>query len=228
MKLKTPDFKKHIKKHGVTKARISEDYMDYKAGDIFTFGIGITIEGKRYSKTTLVGYNDNSVTFFGGYKGTFEIEPDGTAVEEEEELSKCCGSIASWDFSFKSCKKCGKRFEPKHIHQMDTSEEHAQKSEDIGGEEFDEEWEKNIAPVPKNDENGRNIKWLEHAEKAKEDIKAYIKDNYIRKDEVRESLDNLFDNYIVSVPSPIDKHRTMINTEQAKILIEKDLLKKLK
>jgi len=54
MKLKTQQFKKHIKKHGVTKARISEDYMDYKAGDIFTFGIGITIEGKRYSKTTLI------------------------------------------------------------------------------------------------------------------------------------------------------------------------------
>ena len=200
--------------------------MDYKAGDIFTFGIGITIEGKRYSKTTLVGYNDNSVTFFGGYKGTFEIEPDGTAVEEEE---KNWEDIAKelWDLldsidtlpdilhpnSKEGHEKCWKmmvkRAEKRHKllksdgfnltqpHQMDTSEEHAQKSEDIGEEEFDEEWEKNIAPVPKNDENGRNIKWLEHAEKAKEDIKAYIKDNYIRKDEVRESLDNLFDNYIV-------------------------------
>jgi len=29
-----------------------------------------------------------------------------------EEKSKCCGDRASWNFVFKYCNKCGKRFEP--------------------------------------------------------------------------------------------------------------------
>ena len=32
--------------------------------------------------------------------------------EHKEEKSKCCGARPSWNFSFKSCNKCGKRFEP--------------------------------------------------------------------------------------------------------------------
>lgn len=31
---------------------------------------------------------------------------------KKEELSKCCKVRASWNFSFKSCNKCGKPFEP--------------------------------------------------------------------------------------------------------------------
>ena len=30
-----------------------------------------------------------------------------------EEISKCCGKRANWNFVFKSCDKCGKAFEPK-------------------------------------------------------------------------------------------------------------------
>ena len=30
----------------------------------------------------------------------------------KKEISKCCGDRASWNFSFKACNKCGKRFEP--------------------------------------------------------------------------------------------------------------------
>lgn len=39
-------------------------------------------------------------------------------AKQEEELSKCCGDKASWNFSFKSCKKCGKRFEPKEVKKL--------------------------------------------------------------------------------------------------------------
>ena len=31
----------------------------------------------------------------------------------KKEISKCCGARACWNFCFKYCDKCGKRFEPK-------------------------------------------------------------------------------------------------------------------
>ncbi len=34
-------------------------------------------------------------------------------VKEPIEISKCCRAIPSWNFCFKSCSKCGKKFEPK-------------------------------------------------------------------------------------------------------------------
>ena len=30
----------------------------------------------------------------------------------EEEKSKCCSARPCWNFTFKSCDKCGKRYEP--------------------------------------------------------------------------------------------------------------------
>lgn len=35
--------------------------------------------------------------------------------KELPEISKCCGAKATWNFCFKSCSKCGKRFEPKLV-----------------------------------------------------------------------------------------------------------------
>ena len=64
MKLKTPDFKKHIKKHGVTKARISEDWKNIWKGELLTFTIDLhgDLRCHPYDKTNFLYY-----------KGTFEI-----------------------------------------------------------------------------------------------------------------------------------------------------------
>ena len=175
MKLTTTNFKKHIKKHGVTKARISEDYLGVKKGTV----LGCVVVNNFIKGGTHTDMPE--IIIFSDYKGTFEIEPDGTAVEEEEELSKCCGSIASWDFSFKSCKKCGKRFEPKHIHQMDTSE--PQKTEDIGGEEPKQTWEDIEKGIKEAKENNGLVTF------APKVLEAYIKDNFISKEEIREMIE---------------------------------------
>lgn len=45
--------------------------------------------------------------------GSYHIA--NTHIEEVDpkiEKSKCCGERPSWNFSFKSCSKCGKKFEP--------------------------------------------------------------------------------------------------------------------
>lgn len=54
-----------------------------------------------------------------------------------EEKSKCCGARASWDFTFKSCYKCGKKFEPiKHeMNEMRYCKNCGMIAEDLGFED---------------------------------------------------------------------------------------------
>ncbi|MCP4355468.1 MAG: hypothetical protein GY793_07515 [Proteobacteria bacterium] len=67
MKLKTPKFKKYIKEHGTTKARISEDFesicLEAKKGEKFHFYL---------EDNTLMC--DEIIMVWSDYKGTFEIE----------------------------------------------------------------------------------------------------------------------------------------------------------
>jgi hypothetical protein len=58
-------------------------------------------------------------------EGEPDDEEEMNNTPQEEELSKCCKAKASWNFSFKSCDKCGKRFEP----EVDTPREEEWKKE---------------------------------------------------------------------------------------------------
>ena len=74
------EFLAHIKKHGATKTRITEDYRDYEKGEVYKFKqfelcSGIFQEGKNFWITDK-------------YTGKFELVEESQEEATEEELRK--------------------------------------------------------------------------------------------------------------------------------------------